>query len=86
MATDVLKMSLLDGFNNLLISCYHYISENNSLPTYQSQTEGSDTYTSSPRVTALTWLSPLQFTNELLIQLQVSLTCDQSLCVPVTAL
>jgi len=43
MVTDVLNMALFDGFNNLLISCYHYISEYNSLPTYQSQTEPSDT-------------------------------------------
>lgn len=54
MATDVLKMALLDGFNNLLIKCYHYISEYNSLSTYQLQTEPSDTYTSTLRVTALT--------------------------------
>jgi hypothetical protein len=54
MATDVLKMALLDEFNNLLISCYHYISEYNSLPTYQFQTEPRDTYISTLRVTALT--------------------------------
>jgi len=63
MVMDVLKMALLDGFNNLLISCYHYISEYNSLPTYQLQPEPRDTYISTLRVTALTRLSPLQFTN-----------------------
>lgn len=63
MATDVLKMALLEGFNNLLISCYHYISEYNSLPTYQLQTEPSDADISTLCVTTLTRLCPLPFTN-----------------------